>query len=159
VDDLVSAVLAAFEKETAPGEAFNINGSERPTWHEYFRALNDSMGLPPLSIATPAHARLKAAAVLPFRKTAKVVATHFLPQIMRVAASSPLAREAMVRAESLIRTTPMPTEFAVYSKKVSFSTAKAEKLLGFRPRFPLAEALPLTSAWLRHHGFIQPEAS
>lgn len=154
VDDLVGAILAAVEADTPPGEAFNINGPERPTWNDYFRALNAAMGLPPLVPATPRGARIKAGAVLPLRKTAKFLVTHFQRQIMGVAQSSQLARDMMVRAEGLIRTTPVPSEFAVYSRSTSFATAKAEKMLGYRPRFPMATALPLTAAWLKHHGFI-----
>jgi nucleoside-diphosphate-sugar epimerase len=159
VDDLAGAVLAAFDANTPAGEAFNINGPERPTWHEYFRALNDAMGLPPLVAARPLAARAKAAAVLPFRKSAKFLATHFLPQIMGVAQRSDVARNIMVRAEGLIRTTPVPSEFAVYSRGASYSTAKAEKMLGYRPRFPLSEALPLTASWLRHHGYVESGSS
>jgi len=155
VDDLVGAVLAAFDADTPPGEAFNINGPERPTWHEYFLALNDAMELPPLVAASPTGARLKAAAVLPFRKTAKFLVTHFQKQVMGVAQSSQLARTLMVQAEGMIRTTPVPSEFAVYSRKASYSTAKAESMLGYRPCFPIADALPLTAGWLRRHGFVQ----
>lgn len=155
VDDLVGAVLAAFDADTSPGEAFNINGPERPTWHEYFQKLNEALGLPPLVTATPTGARMKSAAVLPFRKTAKFLITHFQKQVMGIAARSQLARNIMVQAEGVIRTTPMPSEFAVYSRKASYSTAKAEEVLGYRPRFPMAEALPLAAAWLQHHGFVQ----
>jgi len=153
VDDLVGAALAAFDADTEPGEAFNINGAERPTWHEYFRALNDAIGLPPLKTATSTGARVKAATVLPLRKSAKFLMNHFQKQVMGVAQSSPLARGMMVRAEGLIRTTPVPSEFEVYSREVAYSTGKAERRLGYRPRFPLSEALPLTAAWLRHHGY------
>jgi nucleoside-diphosphate-sugar epimerase len=154
VDDLVAAVLAALDADTPPGEAFNINGPERPTWNEYFHALNDALGLPPLVAVSPARARAKASAVLPLRKAAKFLVTRFNRQIMGIAQSSRLARSAMVGAEGLIRTTPVPSEFAVYSRRVSFSAAKAERVLGFRPRCTMSDALPLTAAWLRHHGFV-----
>ena len=154
VDDLAGAVLAAFNTETAPGEAFNINGPERPTWHAYFTALNDAMGLPPLVAATPAGARFKAGIVQPFRQSAKFLLRHFEKQIMATYQRSQLARAVMKRAEGLIRQTPAPAEFAVYSRRTNYSTAKAERVLGYRPLFPLAEALPLTAAWLRHHGYV-----
>lgn len=155
VDDLVGAVLASFDADTPPGEAFNINGPEQPTWHEYFAALNEAMGLAPLVATTPVGARLKANAVLPFRKTAKFLITHFQSQIMGVAQRSQLARNAMVRAEALIRTTPAPSEFAVYSKKAFYPSNKAQEMLGYRPKFPMAEALPLVGAWLHHHGYVE----
>lgn len=154
VDDLVGAVLAALDADVPPGEAFNINGPERPTWHEYFTRLNDALGLPPLVAASSASARTKSLAVLPFRKMAKFLVEHFNEQIMAVSQSSPMARSLMVRAEGVIRTTPVPNEFAVYGRRTSFSTAKAEKVLGYRPRFPLVDALPLTASWLRQNGFL-----
>src|SRR4051812_25068917 len=48
VDDVVGAILAALQTRTAPGEVFNINGPERPTWDEYFQRLNRALGLPSL---------------------------------------------------------------------------------------------------------------
>ncbi|MGD8281667.1 MAG: NAD-dependent epimerase/dehydratase family protein [Gemmatimonadota bacterium] len=158
VDDLVGAILAAFDADTPPGAAYNINGPERPSWHEYFTALNAAMGLPPLKVSTPTGARTKAAMVQPFRKTAKVLITHFQPQIMGMAQRSQALRGLMVKAEGLIRTTPAPTEFAVYGRKASYRTTKAEEELGYVPRFPLTEALPLTAAWLRHHGYVTANA-
>lgn len=154
VDDLVSAVLAALSADTAPGDAFNVNGPERPTWHEYFRQLNDALGLPPLVATTPSGARIRAAAVHPIRKSAKFLISHFQPQIMGVAQRSLLARNAMVRAESLVRTTPAPAEFAFYKLQTSYSTSRAEETLGYRPRFPMATALPLAAGWLKHHGYV-----
>jgi nucleoside-diphosphate-sugar epimerase len=154
VDDLVGAIIAALDADTDPGTAFNINGPERPSWHEYFTALNAAMGLPPLRVSTSAAARTKSAMVQPFRKTAKVLVTHFQPQIMGLAQRSDAMRDMMVKAEGLIRTTPAPTEFAVYGRKCSYSTYKAEEQLRYRPRFSMAQTLPLTAAWLHHHGFV-----
>ena len=139
---------------TTPGDAFNVNGPERPTWHAYFTQLNDALGLPPLVNATPSGARVRSAAVQPLRKSAKFLINHFEPQIMRVGQRSLLARNTMLRAESLVRTTPSPAEFALYQRQASFSTSKAEETLGYRPRYPMATALPLTAAWLRHHGYV-----
>ena len=60
VDDLVSAVLLALDKDEAVGEAFNVNGSERPSWQEYFEALNAALGLAPLRGSSRAASRLSA---------------------------------------------------------------------------------------------------
>jgi nucleoside-diphosphate-sugar epimerase len=92
--------------------------------------------------------------VQPLRKSAKFLLSHFESPIMRVGQRSILARNAMLRAERLVRTTPSPAEFSVYNRPTSFSTSKAEEMLGYRPRFPMATALPLTAAWLRHHGYV-----
>jgi nucleoside-diphosphate-sugar epimerase len=159
VDDLVGAVIAALDAPVAPGEAFNINGPERPSWHEYFSALNDAMGLPALEPQPQARARLGSLAVQPVRRSAKLILKHFQTQITALYQRSELARLAMKRAEHMIRTTPAPAEFAVYRRQVSYGTDKAERVLGYRPRFPLARALPLTAAWLKHSGFVTSTAA
>jgi nucleoside-diphosphate-sugar epimerase len=159
VDDLVGAIIAALDAPVASGEAFNINGPERPSWNEYFHALNDAMGLPALAIQPQARTRLSALAIQPMRKTAKMVLKRFQPQITALYQRSDLARVAMKKAEHLIRTTPAPAEFVVYSRQTSFATDKAERMLGYRPLFPLARALPLTAAWLKHSGFVTAAAN
>ena len=156
VDDLVGFVMAALDAQTVPGEAFNVNGRERPTWNEYFHALNRAMGLPPLLPRTPTQARASARIVDPLRKSAKFLIKNFEAPIMGAYRRSDTVKTLMKRAERLIRTTPAPTEFDVYSRKASYSTAKAERLLGYRPSFALDEALTLTAAWLRASGLIVP---
>ena len=155
VDDLVGAALTALDADVEPGSAFNINGPERPTWNDYFRGLNDAMGLPPLQTASAASARATAAVTLPFRNSAKFLIKHFSKPIMGVAARSDAARDVMMKAERLLRTTPVPGEFAVYGKDTDFDSKRMENELGYTPRFPISEALPLTAAWLRHHGFVE----
>lgn len=155
VDDLVGAVMAAFTADIPGGEAFNINGPDRATWAEYFRALNGCMGLPDLDVSTKTGARATAGAVQPLRQTAKFLIKHFEAPIKGLAQSSPMAREAMVKAEKMLKTTPAPTEFAVYSRKVSYESDKAQSMLGWEPKFPLSEAMPLTGAWLKHHHFVK----
>jgi nucleoside-diphosphate-sugar epimerase len=154
VDDVVNAVIKALDAPTEPADAFNINGAERPTWNEYFNALNDAMGLPTLEYQQASRARLISLAVQPVRKSAKMVLKRFQPQVMAVYKSSATARSMMKRAENLIRTTPAPQEFAVYSRRASYSSAKAERILGYKPHFTMLRALELTAAWLKHNGYV-----
>jgi nucleoside-diphosphate-sugar epimerase len=153
VDDLVGAIIAALEARTAPGEAFNINGPERPTWNEYFLALNRALGLPPLRFAPPGRARLASRAMEPVRYGAKMLLRWLKPQIMAAYQRSELARSLMRAAEARVRNTPNANELEAFGRRVSYSSGKAERLLGYRPRFPMHEALPLTAAWLRASGF------
>ena len=48
-----------------------------------------------------------------------------------------------------------PDPGGMLRRSVSFSTDKAEAVLGYRPRFPLSEAVALSVAWLRHNGFVR----
>ena len=155
VDDLVGAIMGALHADAAPGEAFNINGPERPTWHQYFEALNAALGLPPLQCAPPAQARLASRAMEPVRAAAKAMLRRFKPQIMALYQRSETARALMKAAESRVRNTPNANELAALGRRVSYSSTRAERRLGYRPRFPMAEALPLTAAWLRASGFVR----
>jgi len=154
VDDLVGAILAALATRTAPGDAFNINGPERPTWDDYFQALNRALELPPLQYAQPGKARLTQKVMEPVRFAAKATLKRLKPQIMALYQRSELARSFMKAAEARVRNTPNANELEALGRRVSFSSAKAERVLGYRPRFPMSEALPLTAAWLRASGFV-----
>ena len=154
VDDLVGAILAALETRTAPGETFNINGPERPSWNDYFQALNGALGFAPLVYAEPAQARFTQKAMEPVRVVAKATLKRLRPQIMALYQRSELARRFMKAAEARVRNTPNANELEAFGRRVSFSSAKAARLLGYQPRFPMSEALPLTAAWLRASGFV-----
>ena len=154
VDDLVGAIVAALDAELRPGEAFNINGPERPSWHQYFHALNHALGLPPLVAASPRQSQLAATLMEPVRAGAKLVLRGLKPQIMALYQRSELARRVMKDAEARIRSTPSPYELASFGRRVSYSSEKARRVLGYAPCFPMSEALPLTAAWLRAGGFV-----
>jgi nucleoside-diphosphate-sugar epimerase len=40
---------------------------------------------------------------------------------------------------------------------MSFPSTKAERLLGYKPVFAMADGVGLTTAWLRHHRYIPPK--
>lgn len=155
VDDLVGAIVAALDADTRPGETFNINGPERPTWHEYFHALNRALGLEPLVAASPRQSRMVSTLMEPVRAGAKLVLRGLKPQIMAVYQRSELARRLMKGAEARVRNTPSPYELAAFGRRVWYSSEKARRRLGYRPCFPMSEALPLTAAWLRASGFVE----
>jgi nucleoside-diphosphate-sugar epimerase len=154
VDDVIQGVLLGLEHPGAVGEAFNINGAEWPTWFDYFTALNEHMGLPPIAAESPALASLHAWVTKPVRDAAKFALRRFQPQIMALYQRSSRAKRAMRRTEAMLRAAPTPGEFRLYSRTATYPTTKAQRVLGYRPRFPLDDGLRLSAAWLRHHGFI-----
>lgn len=155
VDDLVAAILLALRKDEAIGEAFNVNGEERPTWYEYFRKLSEATGIPEPTEQKAASSWLSAWAIKPVRSTAKFALSHFQDQIMALYKRSGLAKSAMRRAERIIRKSPTTAELRLYSKQASFPTDKAARRLAYKPKFSMAEGIQLSVAWLEHHGFIR----
>jgi len=155
IDDLVSAIRLALTKDSAVGEAFNVNGADYLTWNDYFDRLNAAMGLPPLNVQPAGKSRRTTALISPVRSIARVGLKHFQHQIMAIYQRSDVAKRLMRVAESAIRNTPTAAEFDMCSKVVRYQHKKAEKLLGYTPHFNLDRALALTSLWLRHHGYIR----
>jgi nucleoside-diphosphate-sugar epimerase len=154
VDDVVKAVLQSLENETAIGQTFIVNGEERPTWNEYFHALNDALGLPPLRPASAMRSRMKAGVMMPVRKTAKFVLKRFQPLVMRTYQRSKLAKRLMRRAETAIRNAPTTGEFDLYSRRASYEGRKARELLSFQPAFSMRDGVELSVAWLRDHQYL-----
>jgi len=154
VDDLVRAVILSLRNESAIGETFIINGGERPTWNQYFEALNDALGLPPLRPASPLRSRLKAGVMMPVRKTAKLILKKFQPLVLRIYQRSSLAKAVMRRAETAIRNSPTNAEFELYSLRISYSGEHAREGLGFEPLFSMHDGIELSVAWLRDYQYV-----
>jgi nucleoside-diphosphate-sugar epimerase len=159
VDDLVQAIILAMHRPEAIGQAFNVNGPDRPTWHRYFSALNDAMGLPPLEPKSATASKLSARVMKPVKGGAKLLLKHFQPQIMAIYQRSSIAKAAMRKAEQAIRQAPNDAEFRLYGKVLTIETEKAERLLGYRPRFDMARGLALSASWLRHAGYAPAAAT
>jgi nucleoside-diphosphate-sugar epimerase len=154
VDDVVKAVLLSLQSERAIGQTFIVNGEERPTWNEYFLALNDALGLPPLHPQSAVRSRLKAGLMMPVRKTAKFILKRFQPIVMQVYQRSNLAKALMRRAETAIKNSPTTGEFELYSLRVSYEGRKARELLAYRPSFSMRDGIELSVAWLRDHRYV-----
>jgi nucleoside-diphosphate-sugar epimerase len=154
VDDMVKAVLLSLQNERAIGQTFIINGTERPTWDEYFHALNDALGLPPLRPASAMRSRMKAALMMPARKAAKFTLKRFQPIVLQVYQRSNVAKTLMRHAETAIKNSPTAAEFELYSLRVSYEEQKAREMLAYRPAFSMRDGVELSVAWLRDHRYV-----
>jgi nucleoside-diphosphate-sugar epimerase len=153
VDDLVRAVVLSLQTNRAVGQTFIINGAERPTWNQYFHALNDALGLPRLRPASSTRSHLQAALMTPIRKTGKFVLKRFQPVVLRLYQRSSIAKRLMRQAESAIRNAPTAAEFELYSLRVSFEEQKAREVLGYNPAFSMRDGIDLSVAWLRDYRY------
>jgi nucleoside-diphosphate-sugar epimerase len=154
VDDMVKAVLLSLQNERAIGQTFIVNGEERPTWNEYFHALNDALGLPPLRPASAMRSRAKAGLMMPVRKTAKFILKKFQPIVLKVYQRSNVAKALMRHAETAIKNSPTAAEFELYSLRVSYEEHKAREMLAYRPAFSMRDGVELSVAWLRDHRYV-----
>jgi nucleoside-diphosphate-sugar epimerase len=129
VDDLVEALIAAAAAPGVAGEAFLVSGPGPVTWSEYLGALARLCAKPPPAPLPMWRARL---------------ARH----VSRVG-SVVMGRSPRVTTVDLQEMT----------RRTRVSTAKAERLLGWRPRISLAEGIARTEPWLRAAGHLPPPAT
>jgi nucleoside-diphosphate-sugar epimerase len=128
VDDLARQTLAACrllvdaEREGMPPfVALNAVGPESVAWNDYFLALAEALGQPPLRTWSPAEIAIRQALAIP-AKIARRLGHDFF------------ARAALA---------PGPGELALFSLRAEYSGAKAAQILGFSPAIRLREGLAL----------------
>lgn len=155
VDDVVQAVLRALDSVTPSNGAFNVNGPDEVTWHEYFKALNSALGLPELAPASRARSHAVATLMAPVRRSAKWALRRFPGLVMGLYQRSALAKRLMKGAESVIKQSPTAGEFRMYSLISHYPTTKAERELGYRPAFAIDDGVALSVAWLAHSGYLR----
>jgi dihydroflavonol-4-reductase len=125
VDDLVRGLLAATGAPEASGETLVLAGSERVTTNAMVRAI---------SMALDSRRRVFHAPMWPF-----VAAAHVFEATM-----SPLGLKPPLHRRRL--------DF--FRKSFRFSTAKAERLLGFHAEISFMEGARRTAEWYRANGYL-----
>jgi len=154
VSDLVSAVLIAMGDEGAIGEAFNINGPERLTWNDYFKEFDKALGLPDLKEIQPYDLKMKSILIDQVRRIGNLMLDHYRDPIKKVYHRVASFKKLMNLTQTSVRTTPIPSEFGLFSRPAIYSDQKAQERLGFRPQFDMARGLQLSVSWLEHLGHL-----
>jgi nucleoside-diphosphate-sugar epimerase len=175
VRNVVDAVIAAAESESAHGQRFIINDGVMP-WREFFAPL-----LAPLQMEIPDYSleRFKSLPRLgpPFRVKDLVSAALSAGEVRSVIKRSALARKMIARVpqdhtlrrsrvpQTEIGTAPKAADQAyppdwlldLYSPSAAvFSSAKAKKILHWSPAIGYAAASEETVRWLSHAGHYAP---
>lgn len=185
VDDVVAALLAAAEAPGAPGERFLVSGPEPVTWARFYRAHERMLGfestvaltldeararweervrrksvlreaLALLRAGSRARARLRASREVDLARRA---ARRVLPQGLRRALKARLrgpAGEAAPAGEKPLLLLP-PAALAFHAARARVSTAKAERLLGYRPAWGFERGMRSVEAWARWAGLLDDE--
>lgn len=183
VDNLVDAVLAALARPEAPGQAFFITDDKPVTWAEFATAhaalLDPPPDLPAIAAETVfVHHRrqggLLRQSVGPLGRL--LLSPELRQQLQTVPVFNHLlalaagrltpGRKAVIKRLAGRRRQPagggpaMPdlVTAMVQSCRVTFSSDKARRLLGWEPRVSFREGMALTAEWLRWAGYLRPGA-
>jgi nucleoside-diphosphate-sugar epimerase len=156
VDDLVSAIILALQREAADTGTFNVNGPELVSWNEYFRRFNDALALPPLATKSAARSALRTAAVAPLARIADGMMARFEDRMMEIYLRGGIASRMMQRAKTVLQSTPSQRELgSLYRRRAIYADAKARNQLGYAPKFDLERGLALSALWLTTGGFVE----
>lgn len=154
VDDLVSAILLAVSHENAVGEVFNINGPDTITWNQYFEKFSEGLGLPKLD-KIPSHtSRFKSAVMDRIRAVTGYFVKRYRDSLMDAYMRFGPVRKVMRLIKTSLVTTPSSGELRLYSRGAIYVAAKAQNMLGYKPKFDLDAGLNMSVLWLDHHGFL-----
>lgn len=124
VEDLIDALLLAATVRSASNQAFNINGSEVPTWAQYLGCFARMLGKP-----------------LP----------RGLPRWQaRLEVQENIWSYRFTRRPSRLT----PSDYGLMVTSSVFSNYKAEEVLGYRPRVGLLEGMRHTHDWLHEVGYL-----
>ena len=122
VVDVAEATRAAVAALAMPGPAetaLNLVGPDTPSWNAYFASLAERLGLGRLRPIGPAERALHRALAVP----AKVLGRLGLPAL------------------DILRLVPAAGEMRLFARAARYDTARAERILGFRPAIGLARGL------------------
>jgi nucleoside-diphosphate-sugar epimerase len=154
ITDLLQAVFLAMNSDRAVGQAFNVNGTERITWNDYFTKFNAALGGAPLHAVPPASFRASSVIMTPLKAGARFVMGHFSGPVTALYQRSQIVRSLMKQTEARMKTTPGAEEIAMFARQTRYTVAKAGDLLGFRPAVDVDRGLSMSVRWLAHESQI-----
>jgi nucleoside-diphosphate-sugar epimerase len=126
IDNLVDAALLALKHEAAPGQAFNISDGVKITWKQFLDNLASGIGGKPVRLSVP----------------------YWLANALGIGLEIGYRR---VRELTALRSEPLLSRQAVQllGRDQSFSTRKAQEVLGWSPRVDYETGLRSTIEWLQ----------
>src|SRR5262249_25567861 len=125
VENLLDAIVLALGSERAAGETFNVTDGLAVTWAQFARDLARGLGAPRvrLSLPYPVAAAIGLALEHGYRAARRTTGIRLAPLLSRQAVQ-------------------------VLGRDQSFSAAKAEQVLGWKPRIGYTDGLRATLDWL-----------
>jgi nucleoside-diphosphate-sugar epimerase len=126
IDNLVDAVLQVAEDERAVGEIFTLSDNKiDTTWKEYFNALAEAAGFPPIKKNMP--------------KWLALCLSYMMYALHKTLGIKPLM-------------TPMAV--GIMTSESGLSIEKAKKVLNYSPRIDLEEGMKRVGRWLKEAGHL-----
>ena len=160
VDDLANAITLSLLHESAPGEVFNVAGGPPPTWNEYFHAMNEAIGLPPLEKITKSKSGLKTRIMHVTRTITSSIKARFEDQLMEIYMRNGFLGQMMRKLKGELDSTPSLDELTdLYCRQVTYNDDKIRRTLGYEHQFELADGVAASVDWLVRHELVPAETA
>jgi nucleoside-diphosphate-sugar epimerase len=153
VDDVVTALMLAAERDAAVGEMFLISGSAPVTWREFYGAFEKMTGRKALVDLDETQwareqRRWQQSRSLT-RRIPRAIARRIVPGSVKAflrkrPRRAPDAESPLFFPEGPVR--------SLFSSKTHIGIEKARRLLGYDPAFNLNDGMALTAQWARLAG-------
>lgn len=150
VDDVVSALMLAADRDAALGQMFLISGSAPVTWREFYGAYEQmahKTALIELSddeLRAEDLRRQRSRSLV--RRIPRAVAKRLLPDATRTILRGLSTRTSETRQPLYL---PDGLPAALFAAKTDIRIEKARKLLGYEPAFSLNDGMAPTAEWAR----------
>ena len=154
VADLVRFASHLMRMEIPDFSVHNVNGSEIPTFNDYFDRLSRALGRGPLRPAAsgPSH-RIKAAVRRPIRVAGKYVLQHQPALLSRLSRRSAGLEALIERAQATMRRLPSEDAMRLYGSDVVYCAERAKRI-GFEARTSVDSGIDGSVAWARLAGLV-----
>jgi nucleoside-diphosphate-sugar epimerase len=131
IDNLVDAALLVLRHDAAPGHAFNISDGVKVTWKQFLDDLGSGIGGKPVRLSVP----------------------YWLANALGSGLEIGYRR---IRETTKLRSQPLLSRQAVQvlGRDQSFSTRKAQEVLGWNPRVDYDTGLRSTIEWLQQSSSV-----
>jgi nucleoside-diphosphate-sugar epimerase len=151
VDDVVSALTLAAERDAAVGEAFLISGLEPVTWRRFYGAFEDMLHKKAIVDLDDAQLQLEKRRRQEdrsfIRRARRAFVRRFVPDAVKAAFKQRL-RAGVSDADPPLFL-PEGLQRDLYASRTHIRIDKARKRLGYNPAFDLDDGMALTAKWAR----------
>jgi nucleoside-diphosphate-sugar epimerase len=162
VDDVVSALILAAERDAAVGETFLISDAAPVTWREFYGAFEKMMGKKAVVDLDENQLRIEQD-----RRRKSQSLTHRLPRALARRLLPATAKAFLKRYRGSLEARPTGAAdtgrplllpdgplHALYASKTHIRIEKARKILGYNPVFDLDLGMARTAEWARSSNLL-----
>lgn len=156
IDDLVDFINLSILNKLAINDTFIVNGPGVLTWNQYFMLFNDALGLNTLEVNRGLDSYdngFKSLFLEPIRSCAKFLLSNHYDLVAQIYINNIFLKRVIRLFEQNLVNTHSFSNLRLFNQSAIYKAAKAERVIGFKPKFNPVKGISLSAKWLQHLGF------